>query len=57
MYLTGRRVRSASDLRNRIGLTRLGETVELTVLRRGTQLALQVRVEQVERPPSQRRGQ
>lgn len=41
----GRAVRGASDLRNRIGLTRVGEDVELTVLRGGSERRLRARVE------------
>lgn len=41
----GRAVRGASDLRNRIGLTRAGEDVELTVLRGGSERRLRARVE------------
>jgi serine protease DegQ len=43
--LAGRTVRGASDLRNRIGLTRVGEDVELTVLRNGAERRLRARVE------------
>jgi Do/DeqQ family serine protease len=41
----GRAVRGASDLRNRIGLTRVGEEVELTILRDGAERRLRARVE------------
>jgi serine protease DegQ len=43
--LGGRAVRGASDLRNRIGLTRAGEEVELTILRNGAERRLRARVE------------
>jgi Do/DeqQ family serine protease len=43
--LGGRPVRGASDLRNRIGLTRAGEDVELTILRNGAERRLRARVE------------
>ena len=43
--LGGRAVRGASDLRNRIGLTRAGEDVELTILRDGSERRLRARVE------------
>jgi serine protease DegQ len=39
----GRPVRSATDLRNRIGLLRVGTTAQLTVLRNGNQRAISVR--------------
>lgn len=43
--LGGRAVRGASDLRNRIGLTRAGEQVELTILRNGASQRLRAQVE------------
>ncbi len=42
--LNGRPVRSSSDLRNRIGLVRIGEQVELTLLRNGKRKTLAMRV-------------
>ena len=42
--LNGRPVRNSSDLRNRIGLVRIGEQVELTLLRNGKRKTLAMRV-------------
>src|SRR5690242_2304798 len=41
-------VKSATQLRNRIGLTRVGETVELGVERKGEQKMLRAQIDQVE---------
>jgi Do/DeqQ family serine protease len=43
--LGGRPLRGASDLRNRIGLARIGDEVELTILRNGAERRLRARVE------------
>ncbi len=43
--LQGRSVRGASDLRNRIGLTRAGEDVEVTILRNGAERRIRARVD------------
>jgi Do/DeqQ family serine protease len=43
--LSGRPVRDASDLRNRIGLSRVGDEIELTLLRDGTERVVKARVE------------
>ncbi len=42
--LNGRPVRNSSDLRNRIGLVRIGEQVELTILRNGKRKTVAMRV-------------
>jgi serine protease Do/serine protease DegQ len=42
--LNGRPVRNSSDLRNRIGLVRIGEQVELTVQRNGKRHVIRARV-------------
>jgi len=44
----GREVTSATDLRNRIGLLRVGETVELTILRDGERKLVRVRIGEAE---------
>ena len=49
--LGGRPVLGASDLRNRIGLTRVGEDVELKVLRNGAERRLRARVERSSASP------
>jgi S1-C subfamily serine protease len=41
-------VRSATQLRNRIGLTRVGETVEMLIDRKGQQQTLRAQIDQVE---------
>lgn len=41
----GRRIRGASDLRNRVGLLRAGTEVELRLLRDGREQAMRVRIE------------
>ena len=40
----GREIRNASDLRNRIGLVRVGDSVTLTIIRDGRQRELDLRV-------------
>jgi S1-C subfamily serine protease len=47
-------VRSATQLRNRIGLTRVGETVELRVDRKGDQHVVRAQIDQAEAPPERR---
>jgi Do/DeqQ family serine protease len=42
--LNGRPVRNSSDLRNRIGLVRIGEKVKLTIVRNGKRKTLSMRV-------------
>src|SRR5699024_4794035 len=42
--LNGREVRNATDLRNRIGLVRIGERVTVTVIRDGRQRDVDLRV-------------
>ena len=56
----GRPVRNASDLRNKIGLKRVGDIVELTVTRNGEEITITAqvgepveRVEQAARPPDE----
>ncbi|MDB5809505.1 MAG: serine endoprotease DegQ [Betaproteobacteria bacterium] len=44
LAFNGRPVKSGPDLRNRLGLTPVGEDVELTVLRGGQQLAIKVQI-------------
>jgi S1-C subfamily serine protease len=39
-------VRGAADLRNRIGLTPIGRSVDLTILREGARRTLDIRIEQ-----------
>jgi serine protease Do len=51
-------MRSGTELRNRVGLSRIGDEVQLTVDRGGSERSVSVRIEQ---PPattatSQRRG-
>jgi Do/DeqQ family serine protease len=52
-------VKSATQLRNRIGLTRVGETVEMQIERKGEPRTIRAQIDQVEasaeRPPRQRR--
>ena len=55
LAVDGVAVRSATQLRNRIGLTRVGETVEMLVERRGQQQTIRTRIDQVE-PTSERQG-
>lgn len=44
LAFNGRNVRSGPDLRNRLGLTPVGEDVELTILRGGQQLAVRMKI-------------
>ncbi len=44
LAFNGRNVRSGPDLRNRLGLTPVGEDVELTILRGGQQLAVRTKI-------------
>jgi serine protease Do/serine protease DegQ len=44
LAFNGRTVRSGPDLRNRLGLTAVGEDIELTVFRGGQQLAIKTRI-------------
>jgi len=50
-------VKSATQLRNRIGLTRVGETVELGVERKGEQKMLRAQIDQVESGTDKRERQ
>src|SRR5216683_268730 len=45
--INGAPMRSGTDLRNRVGLSRIGDAVELTVERGGTERNVTVRIEQV----------
>jgi Do/DeqQ family serine protease len=45
LAIDGVAVESSSDLRNRIGLTPIGETIRLTILRDGAERTVEVRVE------------
>ena len=47
--VNGRRVEDAGDLRNAVGLLRVGQTVELTVLRKGRERRLRARID---KPPA-----
>jgi Do/DeqQ family serine protease len=47
-------IRSATQLRNRIGLTRVNETLDLTVERRGQARTVSVRIDQVENSSGER---
>ncbi len=44
--MAGAPVRSATDLRNKIGLLRIGETVELTILRDAREMTIRTEVEE-----------
>jgi Do/DeqQ family serine protease len=55
--VNGAPVRSMAQLRNKIGLTRLGETLHLTVERHGETKNLAAKVEQVEEPTRRKREQ
>jgi Do/DeqQ family serine protease len=44
MSFDGRPVRDSNDFRNRIGLTPIGDHVELTILRKGQQLAIRAQI-------------
>jgi Do/DeqQ family serine protease len=48
--VNGAPIRSMAQLRNKIGLTRLGETLQLTVERRGELKSLAAKVEEAEEP-------
>jgi serine protease Do/serine protease DegQ len=50
--LNGRPIRSAADLRTRLGLTPVGEEVELRIIRAGATRALRVRIEAPQEPAS-----
>jgi serine protease Do/serine protease DegQ len=53
----GHPIRSASQLRNRIGLGRVGDTVELTIERGGRSQVVSARIDQVDEPaPASRRS-
>ncbi|HEX7007887.1 MAG TPA: Do family serine endopeptidase [Alphaproteobacteria bacterium] len=54
--MDGRPVRNASDLRNDIGLVRVGTTIELTVLRGGERLTVRPRVAPAPAESRQRRA-
>jgi serine protease DegQ len=45
LAIDGRPVQSSSDLRNRVGLTAVGQTIQLTILRRGSQQTVSIQVE------------
>jgi Do/DeqQ family serine protease len=49
-------VRSATQLRNRIGLTRVGETVEMGIERNGQPHTIRARIDEVEQASQQRRS-
>jgi len=55
--VNGAPVRSMAQLRNKIGLTRLGETLHLTVERHGEMKNLSAKVEQVEEPTRRKKEQ
>jgi S1-C subfamily serine protease len=46
LAVNGAPVHSAAELRNRVGLTRIGDEIELTVWRSGGERTLTVRIEQ-----------
>ena len=50
--LNGRPIRSAADLRTRLGLTPVGEEVELGIIRAGAPRAIRVRIEAPQEPAS-----
>jgi serine protease DegQ len=54
--VNGAPIRSMAQLRNKIGLTRLGETLQLTVERQGEIKTLAAKVEQVEEPSARERA-
>jgi serine protease Do len=54
--INGAPMRSGSDLRNRVGLSRIGDEVELTVERGGSERSLTVRVEQATATAQRQRG-
>ncbi|HUL05451.1 MAG TPA: Do family serine endopeptidase [Candidatus Acidoferrum sp.] len=45
LAVDGTPIQSSSDLRNRVGLTTVGQTVQLTILRHGSQQTISVQVE------------
>ena len=47
-HVNGHKVRSSADLRNRVGLTPVGEEVELKVVRQGEERAIRARIERVQ---------
>lgn len=48
LEVNGRSIRSATDLRNQLGLLRLGSEVELRILRNGQPMALRARIEAIQ---------
>src|SRR5206468_4846328 len=54
--INGAPMRSGTELRNRVGLSRIGDEVQLTVDRGGSERTLAVRIEQVATTTTQRRG-
>jgi Do/DeqQ family serine protease len=54
--VNGAPMRSGTELRNRVGLSRIGDEVQLTVDRGGSERSVSVRIEQVPTTTSQRRG-
>jgi Do/DeqQ family serine protease len=54
--VNGAPMRSGTELRNRVGLSRIGDEVQLTVDRGGSERTVTVRVEQIPTTTSQRRG-
>src|SRR5947207_8941494 len=54
--INGAPMRSGTELRNRVGLSRIGDEVQLTVDRGGSERIMAVRIEQVPTTTSQRRG-
>src|SRR5712671_2807779 len=52
--INGAPMRSGVELRNRVGLSRIGDAVELTVERGGTERTVAVRIEQAPAPTAQR---
>ena len=49
-------MRSGTELRNRVGLSRIGDEVELTVERGGSERTLNVRIEQATTTAQRQRG-
>jgi Do/DeqQ family serine protease len=54
--VNGAPMRSGTELRNRVGLTRIGDEVQLTVDRGGSERTMTVRIEQAPTTTTQRRG-
>jgi Do/DeqQ family serine protease len=54
--VNGAPMRSGTELRNRVGLSRIGDEVELTVDRRGSERTMSVRIEPAATATTQRRG-